>query len=100
MLAKLQPFQKVLLDAAEVIKECGWYAGLHRPYTGHAPQCAYTAIWKAAGRDDGCEVQQAAERRLYESLGLTGRASFAIPAWNDAQPSAAEVIKALQEAAL
>jgi hypothetical protein len=91
MLAKLEPHQQTLLRAAEIIRERGWASAYHRT-SGH---CAHTAI----GADGWTADAATAVQSFINHLG--GKSVEDIWNWNDApERTAAEVIKALTEAAL
>lgn len=95
MLAKLQPWQKTLLDAAEIIKTHGW-AAIGRPHPAGSV-CAYVAIMRVAS------VNGVASGNAVRAFvrGIGGHDEEDIFRWNDApERTKAEVIKALQAAAL
>ena len=93
MLAKLEPHQQTLLRAAEIIRE----RGLHKHGFGNhgEPRCTLGAIAEAA---NCLEFDSYSAAVVY----LQGRVpSRSVIRWNDAPGrTAAEVIKALTEAAL
>lgn len=92
---KLAPWQKVLLDAADLLEHHGWIQGsLGCPRTG---MCAVGAITHAAyGNVSPIDYESfnEATRRINQACG------FGVEGWNDTQGRTKEqVINKLKEAA-
>lgn len=92
MLATLQPWQKTLLDAAEIIKTRGLWKFPDLESWADESQCALSATMASA---PDLATYDAARAALSKHIGVED-----VARWNDRpERTADEVIRALQEAA-
>ena len=96
---ELEPWRRVLLDAAQYIREHGWCQNTVSTKDGRV--CAVGAIgaaYEAAFHDKGCGIAITAMEHLDRHLSISG--PWSIPKWNDAPGRTAEdVVAAMEEAA-
>jgi hypothetical protein len=104
---KLEPWQRILLDAATIIEEKGWTRGSYTDGTGY---CALGALRIASGmhvtqsystnqlRHNYPDYWKAAHV-LSDNITSCGDTGIGIPCWNDSQSNKNAVIAKLRETA-
>ncbi len=90
----VEPWRKVLLDAADLIERDGLWKGCGSDYS-YGSNCIANAISKITG-----EPYTASHQKLLDSFGCGLKSFNAVYAWNDApERTASEVIAKLREVA-